>query len=87
MDPGQLAELERWCEVMYVKANDAAQLAEAQRRIVPLGESAEFIPQCQYIVEHSTNSYALLIGAQSLTRLITTHWTSFTVPQRVEIRT
>ena len=86
MDPAQLVELERWCEVMFVKANDPAQMAEAQRRIVPLGESAEFIPQCQYIIEHSTSSYALLIGAQSLTRLITSHWNSFTIPQRVDIR-
>lgn len=104
-------------------------MAEAQRRIVPLGESAEYIPQCQcvlyllqcvrlraaggllvplncvlsftsvlvccvcplrlprYIIEHSTSAYALLIGAQSLTRLITSHWNSFTVPQRVDIRT
>jgi hypothetical protein len=107
----------------------STQMAEAQRRIVPLGESAEYIPQCQcvlyllqcvrlraaggllvplncvlsftsvlvscvcllrlhrYIIEHSTSAYALLIGAQSLTRLITSHWNSFTVPQRVDIRT
>jgi hypothetical protein len=87
MDPAQLVEIERWCEVMFVKANDPAQMAEAQRRIVPLGESAEFIPQCQYIIEHSNSSYALLIGAQSLTRLITSHWNSFTIQQRVDIRT
>ncbi len=63
------------------------QMQEAQRRIVPLGEAAEHIPHCQYIIEHSTSPYAQVVGAQSLTRLITTHWTSFAVSQRADIRT
>ena len=86
MNAEQLAEIEGWCELLYNKSS-SAQLAEAQRRLVPLGESAEYIPQCQFIMEHSRNSYALLVGAQSLTRLLTTHWNSFTVSQRVDIRT
>jgi exportin-7 len=85
MNAEQLVELEGWCEALYGNS-DPARLAEAQRRLVPLGESAEYIPQCQFIMEHSRNSYALLVGAQSLTRLITTHWNSFTVSQRVDIR-
>ncbi len=81
--------MEGWCEILFnsVGKADPARLAEAQRRLVPLGESAEYIPQCQFLLEHSSNSYALLVGAQSLTRLITTHWNSFTVRQRVDIRT
>jgi hypothetical protein len=86
MNAAQLADLETWCELMFT-SKDPAQQQEAQRRIVPLGESAEFIPACQHIMEHSRNNYALMVGAQSLMRLITTHWTSFTVPQRIEIRT
>ena len=89
MDAGSetLASIRMYCQVMYVKANDPVQLAEAQRRIVPLGESAECIPLCQHVIEHSTKPYALLVGAHSLTRLITSHWNSFTVQQRVDIRT
>ena len=86
MNPEQLAELEGWCEALFNKT-DPTRLAEVQRRLVPLGENAEYIPHCQYIMEHSRNSYALLVGAQSLTRLITTHWNSFTVAQRVDIST
>ena len=48
--------------------------------------SAEYIPHCQYILDNSSHSYALLVAATALTKLITTHWNNFTAPQHVEIR-
>jgi exportin-7 len=51
-----------------------------------LQQSADFIPQCQYILEKTQSQYARLVATNSLTELITTHWNSFTIPQRIDIR-
>ncbi|KAL3918381.1 MAG: hypothetical protein SGILL_004261 [Bacillariaceae sp.] len=44
------------------------------------------IGRCQYILDNSQSQFARLVATNSLTELITTHWNSFTVPQRIDIR-
>lgn len=86
MDATQLVTVENLCKVLYESANDAER-NHAQQSILLLQSSAEYIPQCQYILDNSTSSYALLVASNSLTKLISTHWNNFTPAQRVDIRT
>lgn len=85
MDAAQLAQVEALCEALYNSSDEAAR-NHAQNQLLSLQASAERIPQCQYILDHSENPYALLLASSSLTRLISNHWNNFTIPQRVEIR-
>ncbi|CAN0236331.1 unnamed protein product [Discosporangium mesarthrocarpum] len=85
MDATQLAQVETLCEALYNSADEGAR-NHAQNQLLSLQSSAEYIPQCQYILDHSENSYALLLASSSLTRLITNHWNNFTSVQRVDIR-
>ncbi|TYZ58875.1 hypothetical protein PybrP1_005973, partial [[Pythium] brassicae (nom. inval.)] len=85
MDATQLRNLETLCKVLYESAVEAER-ARAQQSVLVLQSSAEYIPQCQYVLDHSASPYALLVASNSLTKLITTHWNNFTPPQRVDIR-
>ena len=85
MDASQLAQLEGLCHTFY-ESGSQAEKKSAQQSLLVLQSSAEYIPQCQYVLDNSTNSYALLVASNSLTKLISTHWNNFTSSQRVDIR-
>ena len=84
MDSTQLSQLEGLCRTLFTSA-DPAERARAQQSVLVLQSSVEYIPQCEYILENSSESFALLVAANSLTKLITTHWNNFTVSQRIDI--
>jgi len=92
MDAQQLAQVEALCETLYSgtpsTSEDGKPISrqDAQARLLSLQSSAEFIPQCQFILDTSTSPYARLVAANSLTELITNYWNSFTVLQRIDIR-
>lgn len=92
MDAQQLAQVEALCETLYTgktatsENGEPINRADAQARLLSLQTSADYIPQCQYILDNSTSQYARLVASNSLTELITIHWNSFTVPQRIDIR-
>ncbi|EED92291.1 hypothetical protein THAPSDRAFT_34505 [Thalassiosira pseudonana CCMP1335] len=92
MDDSQLAQVEALCETLYTgqsvasSNSDPITREEAQSRLLSLQSSANFIPQCQYILDRSQSQYALLVASNSLTELITTHWNNFTIAQRIDIR-
>lgn len=92
MEPAQLAQVEALCETLYTgvptsgENGEQIDRSEAQKRLMSLQQSADFIPQCQYILEKTQSQYARLVATNTLTELITTHWNSFTVPQRIDIR-
>ena len=92
MDAQQLAQVEALCETLYTgvpapgENGEPVSRQEAQQRLLSLQSSAEYIPQCQYILDNSKSQYARLVASNSLTELITVHWNSFTVPQRIDIR-
>jgi exportin-7 len=93
MDATQLKQVEALCETLYTgvpaKVNGGEPVVtrnEAQQRLLSLQSSAEYIPQCQYILDNSNSQYARLVASNSLIELITMHWNSFTVPQRIDIR-
>jgi exportin-7 len=92
MEPAQLAQVEALCETLYSgipatgENGERISRQEAQQRLLSLQSSAEYIPQCQYILDNSKSQYARLVATNSLTELITIHWNSFTIPQRIDIR-
>jgi exportin-7 len=90
MDAAQLAQVEALCEALYTGKSpdpkDPISRQDAQARLLSLQSSAEYIPQCQYILDHSSSDYARLVASNSLTELITTHWNNFTVAQRIDVR-
>jgi exportin-7 len=91
MDAAQLAQVEALCETLYTGVPAKLETGEvtrqeAQQRLLSLQANAEYIPQCQYILDNSNSQYARLVASNSLIELITTHWNSFTVPQRIDIR-
>ncbi|CAI5723453.1 hypothetical protein KXD40_000640 [Peronospora effusa] len=85
MDANQLRELETLCRVLYESGNESER-AHAQQAVLILQSSAEYIPQCQYVLDNSSSPYALLVASTSLTKLLTSHWNNFTTSQRVDIR-
>lgn len=85
MDPQQLQQLESLCEVLYNSGNEQ-QRQEAQAQLLSLQSSAEYIPQCQHILDHSQSPYALFVAANALTKIAQQFWNNFTPPQRVELR-
>ena len=85
MDPQQLASFEGMCNALYSSPNDAERSNAQQQRLV-LQSGVEYIPQCQSILDHSALAYAQLVASTSLMKLIPTHWNSFSVAQRIDIR-
>lgn len=91
MDAQQLAQVEALCETLYTGVpakidGGTVNRDEAQQRLLSLQTDAKYIPQCQYILDNSSSQYARYVSANSLIQLITVHWNSFTVPQRIDIR-
>jgi exportin-7 len=92
MDSSQLIQVEALCEVLYTGASKTGDdgkpitRQDAQARLLSLQSSADYIPQCQYILDHSNSQYARLVASNSLIELITTHWNNFTVANRIDIR-
>lgn len=84
MDAQQLTQVEALCETLYTgksatgESGEPINRADAQARLLSLQSSADYIPQCQYILDNSTSQYARLVASNSLTELITSHWNSFT---------
>jgi exportin-7 len=93
MDQQQLLQVEALCETLYTGvpckldgSDHPITRVEAQQRLLSLQSNAEYIPQCQYILDNSNSQYARLVASNSLIELITLHWNSFTIPQRIDIR-
>jgi exportin-7 len=85
MDHNQLAQVESLCQSLY-QGTSSAQRAEAQQQLLALQTSAEYIPQCQFILDNSSQPFAQVMASTSLEMLITQFWNNFTVEQKLEIR-
>jgi exportin-7 len=57
MNEGQLAEVERLCNIIYA-ATEPAAMKDAQMQVLQLQSSAEFVPQCQFILDNTKLHYA-----------------------------
>mmetsp|Transcript_27872 Transcript_27872/g.62200 ORF Transcript_27872/g.62200 Transcript_27872/m.62200 type:complete len:149 (-) Transcript_27872:366-812(-) len=85
MDASGLAQVEAICNIFYNQPSSPDWPA-AKRHVEAFGNSAEYIPQCQHLLDHSQSPYALLLAATSLRSLVTTHWNNFETAQHVTIR-
>ena len=85
MDPQELSNIESLCEALYNGTSQEAR-AEAQSHLLTLQSSAEFIPQCQFILDNSTQPFAQLMASTSLESLITQFWNNFTSEEKLELR-
>jgi exportin-7 len=85
MDQSQLSQVEALCNALYV-GTSSEQRAEAQQQLLTLQSTADFIPQCQFILDNSTLPYAQLVASSSLENLVTQFWNNFSQEQKMEIR-
>ena len=85
MDASSLAQVEALCHALYAGTSQP-QRAEAQQSLMTLQSSVDFIPQCQFILDNSSQSYAQLLASTSLEVLVTQFWNNFTVEQKLDIR-
>ncbi|KMS94401.1 hypothetical protein BVRB_021780, partial [Beta vulgaris subsp. vulgaris] len=81
----QLSRLEDLADAFY-NSQDQGARRQAHIALLPFTNSADCIPQCQFIIDHSRKPYALLLAASSLLRLLTQFWNAFSVDQTVEMR-
>lgn len=85
MDQSQLAQVEKLCHALY-QGTSSSLRAEAQQQLLTLQSTVDFIPQCQFILENSSQPYAQLVATSSLESLVTQFWNSFTVEQKLDVR-
>ncbi len=85
MDQSQLQQVEKLCTALY-QGRSNEERAEAQQQLLTLQSTADFIPQCQFILDNSRQPYAQLVAASSLEALVTQFWNNFTVQQKLDLR-
>lgn len=85
MDQAQLLQVEKLCHALY-QGTSAVERAEAQQQLLTLQSTADFIPQCQSILDNTTQPYAQLVACNSLESLVSQFWNNFTPQQKLELR-
>ncbi|XP_036913653.1 ran-binding protein 17 isoform X2 [Sturnira hondurensis] len=79
-----LAELEVLCTHLYI-GTDLAQRIEAEKALLELIDSPECLSKCQLLLEQGTTSYAQLLAATCLSKLVS-RVSPLPIEQRVDIR-
>ncbi|KAL6044359.1 hypothetical protein STEG23_008881 [Scotinomys teguina] len=79
-----LAELETLCTHLYV-GTDLTERIEAEKALLELIDSPECLSKCQLLLEQGTTSYAQLLAATCLSKLVTRS-NPLPVEQRIDIR-
>uniref|UniRef100_A0A8C3SRC3 RAN binding protein 17 n=1 Tax=Chelydra serpentina TaxID=8475 RepID=A0A8C3SRC3_CHESE len=82
--PPVLAELEVLCNQLY-EGTDLAQRMQAEKVLLELIDSPECLSQCQLLLEQGTTSYAQLLAATCLSKLVS-RTTPLPIEQRIDIR-
>mmetsp|Transcript_37087 Transcript_37087/g.148002 ORF Transcript_37087/g.148002 Transcript_37087/m.148002 type:complete len:1034 (-) Transcript_37087:449-3550(-) len=76
--------LESMCRAMY-EGQDQKQREEAEKTLMPLGESAENVVACFSIISGSSEPLAQVFAAACLLKIADNHWTRIPEAQRVEL--
>ncbi|XP_044085572.1 ran-binding protein 17 isoform X5 [Neovison vison] len=79
-----LAELEVLCTHLYI-GTDLTQRIEAEKSLLELIDSPECLSKCQLLLEQGTTSYAQLLAATCLSKLVS-RVSPLPIEQRVDIR-
>ncbi|KAI9093648.1 hypothetical protein K1719_027097 [Acacia pycnantha] len=67
-----LAQLETLCERLY-KSQDSVERAHAESTLKCFSLNIDYITQCQYILDNTSSSYALMFASSSLLKQVTEH--------------
>ncbi|XP_027114232.1 exportin-7 isoform X1 [Coffea eugenioides] len=78
-----LAQLEVLCERLY-NSQDSAERAHAENTLKCFSVNADYIPQCQFILDNALTPYALMLASSSLLKQVTEH--SLSLQLRLDIR-
>ncbi|PSS01717.1 Exportin-7 like [Actinidia chinensis var. chinensis] len=65
-----LAQLEALCERLY-NSQDSAERAHAETTLKCFSTNADYISQCQYILDNASTPYALMLASSSLLKQVT----------------
>ncbi|KAM7101257.1 ran-binding protein 17 isoform 5-T6 [Ciconia maguari] len=79
-----LAELEVLCNHLY-EGTDLAQRMQAEKVLLEIIDSPECLSQCQLLLEQGTTSYAQLLAATCLSKLVS-RASPLPIEQRIDIR-
>jgi exportin-7 len=85
MDLAQLRQVEALASAIY-EGHSPQHSQEAQQQLLVLKTSADYIPQCQFILDNSEQLYAQTVACSSLEGIVTQFWNNFTLEQKVELR-
>nr|XP_032289090.1 ran-binding protein 16 isoform X8 [Drosophila virilis] len=77
----EIQQLETLCKQLY-EATDASVRADAEKRLVSFVNSQDALSKCQLLLDRADSSYAQLLAASTLTKLIQ----GITLGQRIDIR-
>ncbi|ODN00853.1 Exportin-7 [Orchesella cincta] len=81
----EIQQLELLCKHLY-ESNDAVQRAEAEKALVNFQNSPDTLVKCQLLLERATSSYAQLLAATTLTKLVSRPAQIISLQQRIQIR-
>ncbi|XP_038977714.1 exportin-7-like isoform X1 [Phoenix dactylifera] len=77
-----LAQLEALCERLYT-TQDSAERAHVESTLKCFSVNADYISQCQYILDNALTPYALMLASSSLLKQVTEH--SLSLQLRLDI--
>uniref|UniRef100_A0A7S2RDB0 Exportin-7/Ran-binding protein 17 TPR repeats domain-containing protein n=1 Tax=Mucochytrium quahogii TaxID=96639 RepID=A0A7S2RDB0_9STRA len=87
MDSSELQKLEGFCQLLYGGGQSTLlERLEAQRWLLRLQSSAQYLPQLEYALEHSQSQYALLFSAKGLLLIVTNDWRNVTSSHRLQLQ-
>ncbi|XP_062503145.1 exportin-7-like [Corticium candelabrum] len=85
MDDQELAQLETLCAQFYGSSDPSAR-TDAEKALVLFSESTGSLTKCQFLLERAQSSYARLLAANTLEKLVTKPTSQLTMTQRLETR-
>ncbi|KAL5067134.1 hypothetical protein RYX36_018021 [Vicia faba] len=78
-----LAQLEALCERLY-NSSDSVERAHAESTLKCFSSNADYISQCQYVLDNASSPYALMLASSSLLKQVTEQ--SLPLQLRIDIR-
>ncbi|RWS05952.1 exportin-7-like protein [Dinothrombium tinctorium] len=81
----ELKHLELLCKQFY-ESTDSEDRSKAETQLFAFSTSPDCLSKCQLLLERGDSSYAQLLAATTLTKLVTRTPCSLTVQQRLDIR-
>ncbi|OIV90032.1 hypothetical protein TanjilG_23952 [Lupinus angustifolius] len=78
-----LAQLEALCERLY-NSQDSVERAHAESTLKCFSVNADYISQCQYLLDNASSPYALMMASSSMLTLVTEQ--NLPLQLRIDIR-